>query len=226
MYTNSTTSPRTAHISVGGQTFTITQAGSTETPGQRVVRALYQTILGREPDSGGWAFWTGSGAPKGANGAVLFNQMADGFYTSPEFSGSGFETLSLYQAATGSLPSFNTWLTTVRQLRGQTLTTSQLVTTLMGSLSNAAFVQQVVRNSYGRPATSAELSQYTNLLSASTAANPKLDLLDNTIFQNAAFKNQTNAEFVTMLYFTILVRDADSGGLSFWKGQVDPPTAN
>ena len=54
MFTNSTTASRTAHITVAGQTFTVTQAGSSETPGQRVVRALYQTILGREPDSGGF----------------------------------------------------------------------------------------------------------------------------------------------------------------------------
>ena len=44
---------RTAHITIAGLTFTVTQAGSTETRPQRVVRALYQTILRREPDPAG-----------------------------------------------------------------------------------------------------------------------------------------------------------------------------
>src|SRR5207247_526480 len=115
-----------AHITVAGQTFTITQAGSAESQSQRVVRALYQTILGREPDAAGFAFWTGGGAPMNGSGAVLFNQMADGFYTSPEFKNSGWLALNIYQAVNNTLPNFALWLSTVMQIRNGTLTATQL----------------------------------------------------------------------------------------------------
>ena len=59
------------------------------------------------------------------------------------------------------------------QVRAGTLTSSQVVNTLSGSMTNSAFVQQVVLNAYGRPATAAELTQYTNQLNSSTAANPE-----------------------------------------------------
>ena len=216
MFTNTTTVARTATITVAGQTFTVTQAPSTEPQLSRVVRALYQTILGREPDISGFQFWTGAGAPADANGVVMVHQMADGFYTSPEFQGSGWETLSVYQAAMGRLPSLGEWLSAVTQLRKGTLTTGQLLSGLLGTMSNSTFVQQTIQNAYGRAATAAELSNLTSQLNTNTAADPRLDFLNNTIFANGEFRDRTNQAWVTMLYFTILVRDPDTGGLTFW----------
>ena len=43
----------------------------------REERAMYQAILGRDPDAGGFAFWTGLGS-------AGLGQMVDSFMTSPE----------------------------------------------------------------------------------------------------------------------------------------------
>lgn len=53
----------------------------------REVYALYEKLLGRDPDAGGLAFWTGAG------GASL-GQMADSFLKSPEAFNSDFAVMA------------------------------------------------------------------------------------------------------------------------------------
>ncbi len=57
--------------------FTVVQDGSTEPLQFRQVRALYQSILGRDPDQAGFQFWTSQGLSVG--------QLAGLFASSPEF---------------------------------------------------------------------------------------------------------------------------------------------
>ncbi|MDR3699624.1 MAG: DUF4214 domain-containing protein [Candidatus Sulfopaludibacter sp.] len=220
MLTNSTTLPQTAHITVSGAasglpftvTFTVTQAGSSETPAQRAVRALYQTILGREPDPGGWAFWTGSG--------VDANIMADDFYRSTEFQGNGFAVFSIYASVLGRLPTFATWSAATTALRSQTATPVQLVDSLAGAVSNAAFVQTAILNGLGRPATAVEIIFYSAQLND---GQTKYDFLNSAIFTDPAFQNNTNDLFVATSYYTILVRDYDAGGFNFWLSVATNP---
>lgn len=228
MLTNSTTLSQTAHMVVNGtmsglpfsMMFTVTQAGSTEPQLQRVVRALYQTILGREPDPSGWAFWTGPAVPRASNGVALVNVMADDFYRSAEFQGNGFAIFSIYGAVLGRLPSFAEWSAGTLSLRNLTQTPAQVVDGLAGALSNAAFVQTAIINGLGRAATPAEISAYSAQLNG---GETKYDFLNSVIFPNAAFQNATNGAFVAMLYYTILVRDFDMAGFDFWLGVVNTP---
>lgn len=220
MLTNSTTVPRTAHISVAGRTFTVTQTGSSESQSQRVVRALYQTILGREPDLGGWTFWTGPGAPKDpVTGAVMFHQMADDFYRSTEFGNTGWAVLSIGQTIQGTFPSFASWLSTVTEVRNGSLTLVQLTNNLAGSASNPAFVTSAFQNGFGRLPTASELNANVGNLNAGQS---RFDFLNNVILANSAagFLNRSNPQFVQALYYTILVRDPDAGGFNFWLGQL------
>ena len=52
------------------QTITVTEAGSTAALTSRQITALYQTMLGRDPDSSGWTYWNGVGV-------AGLGQMAD-----------------------------------------------------------------------------------------------------------------------------------------------------
>jgi hypothetical protein len=228
MRTNSTTLPQTAHITLSGtmsglpfnMAFTVTQAGSVENQLQRVVRALYQTILGREPDAGGWAFWTSPSVPVDGNGVALVNVMADDFYRSAEFQGNGFAIFSIYDAVMGRLPSFAEWSAGTSAIRNLTATPAQIVDALAGTVSNAAFVQMAIGNGLGRPATPAEISSYSAQLNGGQS---KFDFLNNVIFADPAFQNATNGAFVAMLYYTILVRGFDDAGYNFWLGVVSNP---
>jgi len=225
MLTNSSSQQRTAHVIVSGVasgqlyslTFTAIQNGSTEPLLPRAVRALYQSILGREPDQAGFEFWTGNGAPADSSGAILVNGMADDFYRSPEFRDTGFAALAIYQAVTGQLPGFDQWSSAVDQLRGDPLAVGQLTDSLSGSMSDAAFVQQTFLNAYGRPASASELAGFTGQLSGGMS---RYALLSDVVFQSGEFQSRTNAAFVNMLYYTILERDPDTGGFQFWLNQI------
>ncbi len=221
MLTNSTTLPQTAHITVNAimsgipvsMIFTVNQAGSSETEVQRAVRALYQTILGREPDPGGWAFWTGSG--------VGVNIMADDFYRSPEFQNSGFAVFSIYDTVLGRLPTFSEWSSVTTALRKRTVSLAQMVDTLAGNVTSAAFVQTAIQNGLGRAATADEVTNYGAQLDGGES---KFDFLNSVLFTDPAFQSNTNGAFVAMLYYTILVRDYDQSGFTFWlSAATNPP---
>src|SRR5262249_47981844 len=65
----------------------------------REVTALYQSIFGRDPDAGGYSFWTGGGT-------ASLVQMADSFLTSPEAFNNDFAVIAAYQAVIGTPPTY------------------------------------------------------------------------------------------------------------------------
>ena len=93
------------------------------------------------------------------------------------------------------------------------LTASQLANTLSAGMSNATFVSQAILNAWGRAATNAEASLYIGQLNGGLS---RFDCLNQTVFTDSLFQSRTNAQFITMMYYTILVRDPDAGGLNFW----------
>ncbi len=117
---NAHSTPQSATLTItnsngGSVTFTVTEAGDTVEPiTTRQVRALYESMLGRDPDPSGFTFWTGVG------GAGL-GQMGDDFLTSPEAFNSDFAVVATYQAATGQSRATPTsprrWATSARARR-------------------------------------------------------------------------------------------------------------
>ena len=213
---NPSTSQRSTMVYGAGTGVEITQAGSTEPVQNRVVRALYQAILGRDADPAGYSFWTGSGAPLDpATGAVAVNIMADDFYRSPEFQSTGWKVLSIYQVVIGSVGYYQ-WTTSLGLVRSGTVTTDQLISGFSSSLSDAAFVNQVVENAYGRPATAVDTSQFQ-------ASGSRAQYLDTVVFPSSAFQNLTNPLWVDLLYYTILTRDPDTSGFNFWLAEANHP---
>ena len=101
----------------------MTEAGSGDSQVYREVYALYEQLLGRDPDPAGFAFWTGSG------GAGL-GQMADSFLTSPEAFNSDFVVMAAYQAATGAPPTFAQFTAAVTAIRAGTQTVAGLFNSL------------------------------------------------------------------------------------------------
>jgi len=101
-FANAHPSERTATITVTAgpsvATYAVSQSGSMDPLSNRQVRALYQRILGREPDPAGFAFWLGI-ASANPNGLGM---MADNFLTSTEAVNTDFLTLALYQSVLGT----------------------------------------------------------------------------------------------------------------------------
>ena len=123
-FANTHPSDRTATITVtagsASGTYVATELGSPDALADREVRALYQKILNREPDSGGFAFWVGV-ATENPDGLGM---MVDNFLTTPpayEAMNRDFMVLAIYQAILGtpggavSPVSYSDWSDAVNQ---------------------------------------------------------------------------------------------------------------
>ena len=197
--------------------YTVTEAGSGDSQVYREVYALYEQLLGRDPDPGGFAFWTGSG------GAGL-GQMADSFLTSPEAFNSGFAVMAAYQAATGAPPTFAQFTAAVTSIRAGAQTVPGLFNGLIGAGYAAGNLYQ---NLLGRVPTGADSACINTGLSACFQA---LIGYPSSITPVGAANNEfqstgiyhavdhTNGLYVQMIYYVTLSRDPDPGGFAFWTG--------
>ena len=187
------------------------------------VTALYQTVLGRDPDASGYAFWTGGGL-------TGLGQMLDSFVTSEEGFNTGFAVMVAYQAATGNAPTYAQFATAVGAVRQG----AQTVGGLFGSLAGPSYtVTTLYSNLLGRTPTSSEISQansaglgawfqtligYPANTTPAAAANNEFQSTGSFANHASAAGDHTNALFVRMLYYTILLRDPDPAGLLYWVG--------
>ena len=225
LLTNTHTTPQTYTILVAGggtsATYTISEAGSGDSEVYRQVYALYEQLLGRDPDSGGFAFWTGTG------GAGL-GQMADAFLTSPEAFNSDFVVMATYQAATGAPPTFAQYSSTVVGIREGTLTVTELFNSLTPAGYSATTLYQNLLNRLPsateiNDADSAGLATWFQTLigypNSTTPVNtPNNEFQSTGIYNTGLSADHTNALYTRMLYFVILGRDPDVSGFNFWVG--------
>jgi len=241
---NTTPFPRTAHItftpSVGVlSVITVTQPASTAPILDLEVTALYQQILGRDPDAGGYAFWTGPGTPGGLNGLGV---MADDFFTSPESYNTNFGVIAAYKAATGASPTYAEFTAAVQglSLRYGTQTVGGLFSSLIAGNTGYS-AASLYQNLLGRPNGAGDAACLANGLQACflsiiaypANATPVGPGTNNEFWSTGTFANHTasctsgtctvsmdhtNLLYIDMLYFTTLSRDPDAGGQQFWFG--------
>jgi uncharacterized repeat protein (TIGR01451 family) len=209
----------TITVANGGSSanFAVTEAGSGDNEVYRQVYALYEQLLGRDPDAAGFAFWTGSG------GASL-GQMADSFLTSPEAFNSDFAVMAAYQAATGHAPTFAQYTAAVSALRAGTAP----VGNLLASLAPPGFsVTTLYANLLGRAPTTSEINTANNIGGVAAfeaiigyqATTTPVGAPNNEFQSTGTFHtDHTNALYMYMLYYTILSRDPDPAGFNFWLG--------
>ncbi|NOQ64830.1 MAG: DUF4214 domain-containing protein [Methyloprofundus sp.] len=83
------------------------------------------------------------------------------------------------------------------------------------------FIKRLYLNILGRPADSGGLAHWVLVLQESSATNVAFGF-----FNSAEFKGLTlsHAEFVNIIYRTVLGREADVGGLNFWVSELDKGT--
>ncbi len=218
---NTHNGPQTYSITItsgaGSATYTVTEAGSGDSEIYRQVYALYEQLLGRDPDSGGFAFWTGSG------GAGL-GQMADAFLTSPEAYNSDFAVIAAYQAATGAPPTYAQFTAAVSAVRSGAQTVGGLFTSLLGAGYSATTLYQ---NLLSRAPVASEVNAYNS--NGAVAAFETVIGYPSSVTPVGAANNEfqstgtyhvdhTNALYMDLLYYTILSRDPDPSGFAFWVG--------
>ena len=222
--TNTHAAARNATITVasGGvsASFTVTQAGSGDSQTYREVYALYEQLLGRDPDQPGLAFWTGQGE-------AGLGQMADSFLTSPEAFNSDFAVLAAYQAALGGPPTLTQFTAAVSSIRAGAQTVGGLFASLIGPNYTAATLYQNLLNRQPLPSEISGASAvgfpvwFQNLIgfpAAGTIAASSNEFQSTGTFHTTLAADHTNALYIRMCYFTILARDPDPSGFTFWLG--------
>ena len=223
MLNNTHSGQQSNTITVAGSgssaTYTVTEAGSGDSVVFREVYALYEQLLGRDPDAGGFAFWSGSG------GAGL-GQMADSFLTSPEAFNSDFAVMAAYQAATGAPPLFAQYNAAVTAIRAGRQSITGLFNSLIGGGFTAANLYQNLLNRAPTGNDSACINTglaacFQTLIGYPSNTTP-VGANSNNEFQNTGTfhtgADHTNALYVQMVYFVTVSRDPDQGGFNFWLG--------
>ena len=221
--TNPHPSSRTATLTItnpsgGTATFTVNEAGNPEPLLNRQVRALYQSVLGRDPDLAGFTFWTGIGS-------TGLGQMLDSFLTSPEAYNSDFAAMAVYQAATGAPPSYAQFLAAVANLRSGTDLTTLFTSVLPPGYATPNLYQNLLQrqpaageiqnaNPLGLPAVFQNLIAYPS--STTPVSAPNNEFMNTGTFASAP--DHSNALYIALLYYVILNRDHDQAGYNFWVG--------
>lgn len=200
---------------------------------QFFVRQQYLDFLSREPDQGGWEYWTSEIAFCGRNQLCTQARriaVADSFFFEPEFQLTGGYVYRVYRAALGLTPSFAQF----QPDRAQVIGGADLEQSKTAFASN--FVQRVAfLDVYPRSLTATQFVDQIQQRSGadlSTIRHSLINLYDGTDSGRALILRQVadhpafvdaeyNRSFVLNEYFGYLRRDPDPTGYSFWLGQVE-----
>ncbi|HEX8097149.1 MAG TPA: DUF4214 domain-containing protein, partial [Pyrinomonadaceae bacterium] len=209
---------------------------------QTFVRQHYLDFLAREPDAGGWGYWTDQIASCGSNATCVKDRrigVSAAYFIELEFQATGSVVYRLYRAAFGSMAAPNQTRANVlfsqfmadrvqvvggAQLAASTLSfANQFVqrTAFKAAYPDTLTSQQFVDKLYdtaGLTPFTAERSAAVAALNSNskTRAQVLLDLIEVPAFKTREY----NPSFVLMQYFGYLRRDPDQAGYDFWLGKV------
>lgn len=202
------------------------------------VRQQYHDFLNREPDQGGWDYWTSQIVQCGTDQLCLHRRriaVSDAFFFEPEFQETGSYVYRIYKAAFGNRPSYAQFISD----RGRIVAGPQLDQS-KSDFANSFVQRQAFINQYPASMTAAQYVDSLNASSGNPLTAAQRDALVNgliagtetrgsvlrTIADTQTFVNREyNSAFVLMEYFAFLRRDPEPGGFDFWFFQINqfPP---
>ena len=241
----------TASLAMAKETTTSGGKTSTETsylysfPSSKpdFVNHLYNSVLGRQPDSAGYNFWLGV-YQRGANPTEMYRA----FYNSSEFStrqlsNSAYVT-NLYNSVYFRDPDaggLNFW---VRQMDINRATKQQIlqafvshgeyfdiispqllslpnerpaVTELANIATSQNFIEHLFVQMTGRNGDPAGINYWNDEFNNSSRQDPVREMyLAFFASDESLARNATNAQFVQMMYRAVLFRQPDAAGQNFW----------
>ena len=219
VFNNTHATPQTYnyYVSAGGVSvpLTVTEAGSGNNRVYRETYALYEQLLGRDPDPTGFAFWTGSG-----NAGL--GQMADSFLTSPEAFNNDFAVMAAYQAATGAPPSYAQYSAEVAGIRAGTQTIPGLFNSLFNDNFNQGALYQNLLNRLPGGADAnciiAGLTACFQIIIGYPNNTTPVNTPNNEFQSTGSYRSvdHTNALYLQLVYYVTVGRDPDPAGFAFW----------
>jgi hypothetical protein len=215
-----------------------------------LVTHFYLSILRREPDEGGKAFWQSQATRMvglGANVNETWFAMAAAFFASPEYAAfgrddAGFVT-DLYQTFFNRAPDSGGLAFWTGQLANG-MPREVALASFMFSPEFAAFTQAIYGNTAARAEVDTVMDFYRGILGrlpddagfdfwvqrfraaqcqGAAAVAAEADSISASFAGGAEYANRGrgNAQYVGDLYNAILRRGGDGDGVRFWVGQLD-----
>lgn len=218
--------------------FNASRAGDSTNPldtAEFFVRQQYVDILGREPDEGGFNYWSNEINRCGSDaGCVNARQrdIAAAFFIEQEFQQSGSYIYNLYSGGLGRKPVYAEYAMDRRQVvGGSNLETEKAAFALnfvqradfaakyQTSVTADSFVEallQTVRQSSGVDLSGQRASLVSTYGNGDSLVKSR-SLVLQRVADNAAFRQaEYNAAFVLTEYFGYLKRDPEQSGYDFW----------
>jgi hypothetical protein len=198
------------------------------------VRQQYVDLLGREPDEGGFNYWSDQINHCGADGDCTSTRRRDvaaAFFIEQEFRQTGLFIYDLYAGALGRKPAFAEYSSDRQQVVGGANLESEKTTFAQSFVQRAEFVLKYQANTSAdsfvdaliQNAQTSEVdlsSARASLINAYQGAGNMVESrasVMRAIADNAALKQaQYNPAFVLTEYFAYLRRDAEPTGYEFW----------
>jgi hypothetical protein len=221
-YPNFGTKTRTAIVTIGDKTFTVTQTASTESLVQRFVRLLYFSYLGRSASDAEVAGQVASGLSRA--------QLATNFLNSAEFNLGGRFTAGLYVGILNRDAEFTGWQFQRQALAGGGIGQDKLVSNFLGSkefmdtfgvLTESDFIRLMYRNILLREASQKEVDN--RLVELATPPNSRMTLARNILNSTEFTKGSGPRLLAFLLYATLLLRDGTSTERATLAAQLADP---
>jgi hypothetical protein len=204
------------------------------------VRQQYLDILGREPDEGGFNYWSNEINLCG-NDSVCTDrrrrEIAAAFFIEEEFQNSGLFIYDLYKGALGRRPVFNEYSADRKLVTGgPTLATqkalladrfvqgAEFVQKYQANLTAESFVDALLQNV--KQSSQLDLSVRRNALlnqySGGGSINESRSLVLQLLADEGSLKQaEYNAAFVLTEYFGYLQRNPEPEGYEFWLNVIN-----
>lgn len=199
---------------------------------QTFVRAHYLDFLNREPDPGGWGYWSGVVTNCAAGDTACISaarvSVSAAFFIELEFQETGNFVYRFYKSSLGRRPTFAEFMPDRSQIvAGASLEATkqafanawvqrpEFLQRYPNSMSATSFIDtllQTVAQNSGVDLSSLRPALISEWNDSGSRARLVRIVADSPAFEQAEY----NSAFVLMQYFGYLRRDPDQGGYDFW----------
>ncbi len=194
------------------------------------VRQHYLDFLGREPDQGGFEYWTGQINQGNGDANCVRDKRVDvsaSFFASPEFQQTGSFIYELYAGALGRTPNYTEFMPDRSQVMGgPNLEAARVAFTdafvqrpeftakYAAALTRDQFVDALLQTMTTR--SGADVSSLRDTMLSDYDSGGRSLAVRDAVQANAFVQAEYNKAFVLFEYFGYLRRNPDTGGYDFW----------
>jgi hypothetical protein len=199
------------------------------------VRQQYLDFLGREPDQGGFEYWSNEINNCGGDAGCINARRIDvaaAFFVEREFQDTGSFIHNLYSGTLGRAPSFAEFMPDRSRVVGgagleqakasfasEFVNRPEFAAKYPTTLSREQFVDSLLVTAKSR--SGAELSSLRASLLQSFDSGGRVAVVRQVIESSAFAQAEYNKAFVLMEYFGYLRRDPEPEGYDFWLKVLD-----